>query len=72
MSKEKRKTRILFYGDLVFFMIFTFTLLSTAFLTFYKEIGIQHYIIIGSVLGITFTMLYGLWLAVTKRRFILG
>jgi len=71
-KNEKRKTRILFYGDLVFFVIFTFTLLSTAFLNFYKEMGIEHYVIIGSVLGITFTVLYSLWLAVTKRRFILG
>ena len=69
---QKTKARLLFYGDLVFFAIFTLVLLSTGFLTFYKEIGIKNYVLIGSILGITFTMLYGLWLAVTKRRFILG
>jgi|TARA_Y100000034_G_C6820923_1_gene369704 hypothetical protein len=70
-NTEKRNARILFYGNLIFFLIFISILLSRAFLTFYKEIGIDDYVLIGSVLGVVFTMLYGLWLGVNKGGFIL-
>jgi len=70
MANKKKFNRALFFGDLIFFIIFTFFLLSTSFFEFYKELGIKNYVIIGSVLGIVFTMLLGLWLATSKRSFL--
>ncbi len=66
-SKKRRQAKYLFFGDLIFFMIFTFALLSTAFFDFYGELGIKPYFIVGIVAGIIFTMLFGIWLSITKR-----
>jgi hypothetical protein len=70
MASKKSKARLIVFLDLIFFAIFTFILLSVAFFDFYRELGIRVYVIIGSVSGIIFTMLFGWWLAITKRSFL--
>lgn len=69
---QRKKARYLFLGALIFFSVFVFILISTAFLTFYKELGIQNYVIIGSIVGAVLTTYIWWWLVITKRRFLLG